>query len=513
MAQRDSAYYGVSLSGAEWASGEMYPSTDLLDYYSTKGIILIRLPIMWERLQPGQGGELDINELSKLLSFIDAVAARNMKMIVDVHNYGRYNGYVIGNGVSINDVSDMWTKLATQLKSKTCIYGYGIMNEPHDMLNSPSWKDIAQAIITGIRTVDQSTTIIVGGDSWSSAERWPAYSDNLKTLVDPNSNLMFEAHCYFDSDASGQYVQTYDSSGIATNVYDAEKITTATGVNRVKPFVQWLQTNNLKGFIGEYGVPADDVRWLDVLDTFMVYLKANHIGGAYWDCANLNCDPYSGNYDSEQMSVLEKFGTVIPTIAGNPGNTGNPADSADNDNNISISIYYPTLTASGKSHSLGWIDSYYEWSTVSDQSWLTVSPILDPVKKYGTNYEYDDSIIISATENTGLARSAKVTISFQARYSTEIKTVTVTQEAADVINVSSLTDETVSVYPNPATTHFFVTSDAEATVEVFTGTGTMILQTKVLGTASIPLKDVASGLYFVKVMTERGVVTKQLMVE
>jgi hypothetical protein len=52
MAQRDSAYYGVSLSGAEWASGETYPSTDLLDYYRTKGIILIRLPIMWERLQP-----------------------------------------------------------------------------------------------------------------------------------------------------------------------------------------------------------------------------------------------------------------------------------------------------------------------------------------------------------------------------------------------------------------------------------------------------------------------------
>jgi endoglucanase len=367
MAQRDSVYYGVSLSGAEWASSENYPSTDLLDYYQSKGLILIRLSIMWERLQPSLGGDLDPNELALLLPFVDAVAARNMKVIIDIHNYARYDGNIIGNGVSIADVTDMWTKLATQLKSKTCIYGYGIMNEPHDMLSSPTWKDIAQGIITGIRTVDQSTTIIVGGDSWSSAERWPSYSDNLKDLVDPNTNLIFEAHCYFDSDASGQYIPPTDSLGNQLNVYDAEKITTATGVNRVKPFVNWLKTNNLKGFIGEYGVPNDDSRWLNVLDTFMVYLKANQIGGAYWDCSNLNCDPY-GNIDAVQMSVLEKFGIDASTNNGNPVNRETET----------LFVKDSVVILAGGANSIATLNIYSNttWHTYlnSNTDWLQVNP-------------------------------------------------------------------------------------------------------------------------------------------
>ena len=54
---------------------------------------------------------------------------------------------------------------------------------------------------------------------------------HLKHLVDPAHNLMFEAHVYFDRDASGSYKGSYDQ----------EKCRPKTGVNRVKPFVKWLQ--------------------------------------------------------------------------------------------------------------------------------------------------------------------------------------------------------------------------------------------------------------------------------
>ena len=64
---------------------------------------------------------------------------------------------------------------------------------------------MVQTSIIAIREVDMKNTIIVGGNDWSSAERWPYMSDTLKYLFDPADNLMFEAHVYFDKDASGSY--------------------------------------------------------------------------------------------------------------------------------------------------------------------------------------------------------------------------------------------------------------------------------------------------------------------
>jgi len=503
MAQRDSTYYGVSLSGAEWQSGEIYPTTDQLDYYQSKGIRLIRLPLSWERLQPILQGDLDATELSTLFAFIDAIAIRNLKVIIDVHNYARYNNVIIGApGVAIADIVDLWTKLATQLKSKTCIYGYGIMNEPHDLLSSPTWKDIAQAIVTSIRTVDQSTTIIVGGDSWSSAEYWPNYSDNLKTITDPNTNLLFEAHCYFDSDASGRYVNSYDVDGI----------TKVTGVNRVKPFVNWLKTNNLKGFVGEYGVPNDDSRWLDVLDTFLLYLKANNVGGAYWAGGAfgsgypLSCDPSNGT-DAVQMSVLEKFNTVIPTT---------PVDTGTSSPNYTVSTNTATIPATGNAKSVTVsITSLFQWSTSSDQTWLSTNPTTGPINYWVTPTMYSGTMTLSAADNTGPARTATVTITFVAPDNTKsTETIVVNQAAGtSITSVSEVSDSKILVYPNPATAYFFINSYGSATVELFNNKGQMIQQSKIMGKESISLEDVSPGLYYVKIITDKTVVTKSLLVK
>jgi endoglucanase len=591
MAQRDSTYFGVSLSGAEWGQpleAAYYPSTDLLDYYQTKGLRLIRLPIMWERIQPTLSSSLDATELDKLTTFIDAVAARNMKVIVDIHNYARYNGNTIGalTGVTTADVQDLWTRLANELKSKSCIWGYGIMNEPHDMASIAPWKDIAQAIITGIRTVDQWNTIIVGGDSWSSAERWPTYSDNLKNLTDPNTNLIFEAHCYFDIDASGRYINSYDADGV----------TTATGVNRVKPFVNWLKTNNLKGFIGEYGVPNDDPRWLPVLDTFLVYLKANHIGGAYWDCSNLNCDPI-GSTDAVQMAVLEKYATIIPGATVDPGTGTGTLTVSSNDvtisavanstatlnvfSNISWHTSIPnnepwitiipkqiiqgnatltflvagnntgqarsatllimnnnitliksvtitqeagsttatgsaTLTVSTNTANIaGSANSTVSINVLSNTNWKTIGSTtemwltINPTQAISGNA----TVTVVASENTtGFPRTATLYVVATANDASS-QTITITQAMGTGNVVAELDKDNIFVYPNPATSSFTINNVNEASVEVYSSTSQLVLKTTVIGKESISLKDISAGLYYVKIISNKAVVTKSLIVE
>ena len=304
--------FGVNLAGAEFGAtmpgifntDYTYPTSGELDYYNSKGLKLIRLPIRWERVQPTLNGPLNGPEILRIKNFLQQAQNRNMLVIIDLHNYCRYtlNGteVIIGSSsLSIANAKDLWTKLAFELKTYSNIWGYGIMNEPHDMLTSAKWFNIAQEIINGIRVNDTITRIIVGGDSWSSAARWIQYSDNLKNLTDPSKNLTFEAHVYFDNDASGSYDTDYVTEGANPN----------TGVTRATPFVNWLKTNKLNGFIGEYGVPANDARWLVVLDNFLNYLKTNCINGTYWAGG-----PWWGNYilsieplngvDKPQMSTL-----------------------------------------------------------------------------------------------------------------------------------------------------------------------------------------------------------------
>jgi endoglucanase len=480
IAQTDSVYYGINLSGAEQGNSyypSTYPTTDILDYYKSKNFTLIRLPISWERIQPTLGGALDSVELGKLISYIDAISNRNMKVIIDIHNYARYNGNIISpiTGVFVSYFQDLWVKLASQLKSKTCIWGYDIMNEPHDMTPFVSWRDIAQLAISSIRKVDTNTSIIVGGDSWSSAERWTTYSDSLKTLVDPNNNLIFEAHCYFDNDASGTY----------KNSYDAEGATISTGVKRVKPFVDWLASNHLKGFVGEYGIPNNDSRWLNVLDTFLVYLKANKIGGAYWDCCLLSCDPV-GNVDGVQIPVLVKFTTNNSQI-----------DTAT----LTLSSHNVNITSNLNSSTSINVISNTSWKASTDQTWLTISPNITIIG--------NATLQIIASQNFGDARTATITIESNGLTS---QTITVVQSSI-ISLTSSITEDSIFIYPNPATSSFTVSSEDNAIVEIYSTTYQLVRRIKVSSKDCIPLSDFTSGLYIVKIITKNEVAIKNLVIK
>lgn len=307
--------FGINLAGAEFGSvpGEFgkqytYPTEANLDYLLEKGFILVRLPFKWERMQYQLSQELDSEELQRLVQFMQAVEEREMQVILDLHNYARRKigneSFVIGTEkVTVTDLADFWKRLAIEMKpfSKN-IYGYALMNEPYDLKSASEWFKMAQSSIYSIREVDNETTIIVGGNDWSSAERWMSQSDTLKYLYDPGDNLIFEAHVYFDNDASGAYRGSYEE----------ENASPYKGIERIQPFVNWLKVNGFRGFVGEYGVPADDERWLVTMENFLMYLQQNNINATYWAGG-----PWWGNYklsimpdengDKLQMKIVEKY--------------------------------------------------------------------------------------------------------------------------------------------------------------------------------------------------------------
>lgn len=312
--------FGVNLAGAEFGHGSkmpgevskdyFYPTKEDLDYWKSKNLPLLRVPFKWDRIQHEANGKLTKAELDVMKDMLKYAEQKGLKIILDLHNYGRRKvdntTYIIGHdSLPIEAFSSFWGELAKELKGyENAIYGYGLINEPHDMLESTPWVKIAQAAIFEIRKHDTKTPIIVGGNHWSSADRWQKVSDELKYLYDPSHNLIFEAHVYFDEDASGVYRRSYDD----------EKANPYIGIERLRPFVKWLQENNLRGFVGEYGIPADDERWMVCLDLMLDYMQKHNLNGTYW-AAGARWNKYilgvqpKDNYktDMPQLKILTKY--------------------------------------------------------------------------------------------------------------------------------------------------------------------------------------------------------------
>lgn len=315
--ERKGEPFGINIACAEFGNnfpGECgkdygYPTVEDLKYWHEKGLSLIRMPFKWERLQYELGGEFNSSDLRAMKDFVAAAAQLDMKVILDMHNYCRryHNGklQIIGHdGITNEHYAGFWKKMANEFKDYTNIYGYGLMNEPYDLSEDVFWISMAQLAIDSIRVVDFNTTILVGGNSWSSASRWKQESDTLKYLNDPSDKLMYEAHCYFDKDNSGTYKYSYEEEGG----------TPGKGVELVTPFVEWLKENKLKGFIGEYGIPVNDQDWEVTLDNFLSYLSANGVNGAYWasgswwpDDAMMVIPTYKGGDERSQVEILEKY--------------------------------------------------------------------------------------------------------------------------------------------------------------------------------------------------------------
>lgn len=314
--------FGVNLAGAEFSSGAYWPDTAATwDYYKGKGLTLIRLPFKWERIQTTINGAVNFTKLDQVVAL---AAARDMKVILDLHNYNNYNGNQVGTAaVPHSALANVWSQIADHFKNEPAIYGYDLMNEPGGTLEN--WAAAAQTTVNAIRKKDTTHYVFIEGMSYANASKWPNVSGALD-IHDPAGRLIYSAHSYWDTLHAPP---NYGSDG----TYASSEVGTATsGVNHVAPFVQWLQTRPYAhGHIGEYGTPNDYnvASWNLALDGFLTYLKANNISGTYWaggawNVYQLMCEPRPlvGGADKPQMAVLAAHNNFVTWLNQDIGAVG-----------------------------------------------------------------------------------------------------------------------------------------------------------------------------------------------
>lgn len=255
-----------------------YPKAGNWPLLAARGVTLIRFPIRWERIQPTLKQPLDLNEMALLIPTIQAANAAGCKVLLDIHNYARYDTTPTGvnqNGVlmigqnaptSVGGTMtscyvDLWTRLATYMKANCPIWGYDIMNEPHDLPNGVSdWQTASQLAVEAIRVVDQNVIIAVEGYAYSTTINWsstngsawltetiPAGQTGAGSARNTDPLIYWNGHHYFNTIPNGNSGE-YDAgpNGTTLGNYSAE-LAAATSAG----YVAWST--------GGYVAPTTDI--------------------------------------------------------------------------------------------------------------------------------------------------------------------------------------------------------------------------------------------------------------
>src|SRR5262249_9730094 len=148
-----------------------YPTSSEATYFKTKGMNLIRLPFLWERLQPALNQPFDATELGRLQATVSGMTGTGMTVLLDPHNFARYQNQLVGSAqLPYAAFADFWSRLAALYKNNSLVV-FGLMNEPNTM-PTETWVTAANAAIAAIRTAGAPNLITVPGNGWTGAWSW-----------------------------------------------------------------------------------------------------------------------------------------------------------------------------------------------------------------------------------------------------------------------------------------------------------------------------------------------------
>lgn len=264
---------GVNLAGAEFDSGTFWPTPAEMSYFRGKGMNHIRLPFKWERLQPSLGQPFNAGYLASLRGVVASANAAGLKVVLDPHNYARFNAAVVGSpNLSNAQFADLWTRLANEFRDNPQVI-FGLMNEPHSM-STEVWLSAANAAIAAIRATGAQQLILVPGNAWTGAHSWgqnwygTPNAQVMGGIVDSGANFAYELHQYFDGDFSGQSAQCSAGHGAA----------------QFETVTAWLRARGVRGYLGEFA-GGNSAACRTSVTSALNYLQANQdvwLGWAWW---------------------------------------------------------------------------------------------------------------------------------------------------------------------------------------------------------------------------------------
>ena len=302
-------------AGAKFAFDYIYPAANEVALLKRLGLKLMRVPFLWERVQPKALGPLDAAEMAHLDEVVNLARLSGLTVVLDVHNYGTYQGVSLDQpGAAKGALPDLWKRLAQRYGGDSNVV-FGLMNEPKD-IDVVAWAAIAKSTLAAIRSTAASNIVLIPGTHWDGAHSWTAGSpgrsnaDALLPVARGDDKVVFEVHQYFDDNYSG----TGEACGAAAQV---PSILARVGA--------WARVNRVKVMLGEFGVSKrpecvkalDDALAVIEEDRDVWYGWTYWAAGAWWGDYPFNLQASNG--ETPQGRVLQARAANLNRSSCRPG--------------------------------------------------------------------------------------------------------------------------------------------------------------------------------------------------
>ena len=133
---------GVNISGGEFnqttvpgilGQNYIYPSQSEMSFFASNGMMVIRVPFSWERMQQSVNGPLDPTQLGYMDACVSYANSVGLSVMVDPHDYGAYQNVTVGvpGGEPNSMFANFWSQMATHYKNNPKVI-FGLMVRNHN---------------------------------------------------------------------------------------------------------------------------------------------------------------------------------------------------------------------------------------------------------------------------------------------------------------------------------------------------------------------------------------------
>lgn len=164
---------GVNLSGLEWGNNPneiVSPSCDDVKLLNQANFQIYRVPFKLEYAShDGITIDPNSNYVKNYLNLVNLLTTANYKVIVEPHNYMRFNDQILSTEQCKQLIGSAFVSLFKQTKQENLILE--AINEPHDIAPS-ALSACYDALITTAREQGFTGSIIIEGSAWGSPIAW-----------------------------------------------------------------------------------------------------------------------------------------------------------------------------------------------------------------------------------------------------------------------------------------------------------------------------------------------------
>ncbi|KAJ3032997.1 hypothetical protein HDV00_006859 [Rhizophlyctis rosea] len=287
------------------------PSNASMDYFRSLGSNVVRLPFIWERIQSTLFSALNTSYATVVDSIVTRETNNGSYIVLDLHNYGKYYGSVIGSqNVSADAFYDLWTKIATKYKANDKVV-FSIMDQPREFDTRMWWETYAQGALNAIRNAGASNMILVQGTCGAFGHVWfnatcgqgtISNADASLLLSDPLGKTSIDIHQFIDPDRNGG-----NSNGACSTEFDF--------ISNINNITTWLREHGRTAWLGEFAIGQFQTCYT-ALSNLLPYLETNSdvwVGWVYWAAGSawggwwMGIEPSTSGSATPQTAIFKDY--------------------------------------------------------------------------------------------------------------------------------------------------------------------------------------------------------------